>query len=163
MKLFLIPNPDPPHNLMTRFPMYNDKLRPENLTDDEFLDLAIARNREVHKIADTVPIYIVDDSDLPPNDYLFNAWEWSGNRVRVNMEKARPLHMDKIREVRNAQLAALDVPFMQAVEAGDTGEQNRIAREKQTLRDIPATFDITTDVNTPAQLKSKWPEGLPQA
>ena len=163
MKLFLIPNPDPPHNLMTRFPQYNDLLRPAGLSDEEVLYASIKRNREVHHIADTVPIYIVEDSELPENDYLFDAWEWKGGKVVVSMVKARPLHMARIRRARDAQLVALDVPFMRAVEGGDTGEQNRIAREKQTLRDIPATFDITTDVNTPAQLKTKWPEGLPQA
>jgi hypothetical protein len=26
---------------------------------------------------------------------------------------------------------------------------------------LPATFDITTDVDTPEQLKAKWPTELP--
>jgi len=29
------------------------------------------------------------------------------------------------------------------------------------LRDIPATFDLTTDVDTPEKLKAKWPTELP--
>jgi hypothetical protein len=41
---------------------------------------------------------------------------------------------------------------MRAVEAGDTSAQATIATEKQVLRDIPATFDITTDAGTPELL-----------
>jgi len=81
--------------------------------------------------------------------------------VNVNMTKARAIHLTEIRRVRNAELAAKDITFMRAVEAGDTSAQGTIATEKQVLRDIPATFDITTGVNTPVQLKAKWPAQLP--
>ena len=106
------------------------------------------------------------DPDLlpePSNDQrFFDVWEWVGDAVVVNMPKARVLHMDKIRRVRNAELAKLDITYMRAIEAGDTDAQATIATEKQTLRDIPATFDLTTDVDTPAALKSKWPSELPE-
>ena len=69
--------------------------------------------------------------------------------------------MDVIRAARNAELYAKDITFMRAVEAGDTSAQSAIATEKQVLRDIPATFDITTDVDTPEKLKAKWPDELP--
>jgi hypothetical protein len=75
--------------------------------------------------------------------------------ITVNMSKARGIHMDKIRLVRNKQLADLDVSFMRAVETGDASEQARIAWEKQALRDIPQTLDLTTD--TPEELKAIWP------
>ena len=81
--------------------------------------------------------------------------------INVNMTKARAIHMDAIRVVRNAELAAKDITFMRAVEAGDTDAQATIGTEKQVLRDIPATFDITTDVDTPEKLKAKWPTELP--
>ena len=81
--------------------------------------------------------------------------------VNVNMTKARVIHMDAIRVVRNAELVKKDVPFMRAVEAGDTDAQATIGTEKQVLRDIPATFNITTGVDTPEKLKAKWPAELP--
>jgi len=81
--------------------------------------------------------------------------------VNVNMTKARVIHMDKIRLVRNKELAARDITWMKAAEAGDTSAQATIATEKQVLRDIPATFDITTGVTTPEALKAKWPSELP--
>ena len=77
--------------------------------------------------------------------------------VIINMSKARGIQMDKIREVRNAELAKKDIEFMKALEADD-GSHTAIAAEKQVLRDIPQTFDLTTE--TPEELKQKWPEGL---
>jgi len=79
--------------------------------------------------------------------------------VNVNMSKARAIHMDAIRVVRNAELAAKDILWMKAVGTGDTEAQAVIAEEKQTLRDIPQTFDLTA--RTPAQLSAKWPKELP--
>ena len=81
--------------------------------------------------------------------------------INVNMTKARAIHMDAIRAVRNEELAAKDITFMRAVEAGDASAQSTIGTEKQVLRDIPATFDITTDAGTPELLKAKWPTELP--
>ena len=81
--------------------------------------------------------------------------------INVNMTKARAIHLEEIRRVRNEELAKKDIPWMKAVEAGDTSAQSTIATEKQVLRDIPATFDITTGVTTAAQLKARWPTELP--
>ena len=90
------------------------------------------------------------------------AWEMDTDGTpKVNMTKARAVHMDTIRVSRDAELVKKDVPFMRAVEAGDTDAQTAIGAEKQVLRDIPATFDITTDVDTPAALHAKWPSELP--
>lgn len=75
------------------------------------------------------------------------------------MEKARGIQMDKIRQMRNKELAKKDVEYMKALEADD-GSATTVAAEKKALRDIPQTFDLTTD--TPEQLKEKWPEGLPR-
>ena len=81
--------------------------------------------------------------------------------INVNMSKARAIHLEEIRKVRNAELVKEDVTFMRAVEAGDTDTQATIATKKQVLRDLPATSDITTDVGTPEKLKAKWPSELP--
>ena len=81
--------------------------------------------------------------------------------INVDMPKARTIHMDVIRAERNKELAAKDITFMRSVEDGDTDAQATIKAEKQVLRDIPQTFDITTDVDTPEKLKAKWPTELP--
>jgi len=79
--------------------------------------------------------------------------------IVINMPKAREIQMDKIREVRNKELVKKDIEFMKALEADDDSHK-AIAVEKQVLRDIPQTFDLTTD--TPEELKNKWPDELPR-
>ena len=81
--------------------------------------------------------------------------------ISVNMTKARAIHLAEIRKVRNAELVKEDVTFMRAVEDADTDAQATIKTKKQTLRDLPTTFDITTDAGTPELLKAKWPTELP--
>jgi len=81
--------------------------------------------------------------------------------VNVNMTKARVIHLTEIRRVRNAELVKEDVNMLKAIEAGDASAQSTVATRKQVLRDIPATFDITTGIATPAQLKARWPTELP--
>jgi hypothetical protein len=81
--------------------------------------------------------------------------------INVNMTKARAIHLAEIRRVRNEELVKEDVTFMRAIEAEDTDAQATIKTKKQALRDLPATFDITTDAGTPELLKAKWPSELP--
>jgi hypothetical protein len=76
--------------------------------------------------------------------------------ITINLDKAREIHKDFMREARAPQLAALDVQFMRAVEQADTTTQAEIAAEKQALRDVTADPDIAaaTDVE---ELKAAWP------
>jgi len=133
------------------------------LTEDEALARILAKDAAPGALQSL----IVDDETLPSDHQcdssceFFNAWEWTG-AVTVNMPKARGVHMDVIRAVRNKELAKKDLTSLQAIEASDTDAQVMIATEKQTLRDIPQTFDLTTDNDTPEELKQKWPEGLPK-
>ena len=108
-----------------------------------------------------------DESGLPAEQALRgieptfrDAWEDTGTAVQVNMPKARLIHMERIRQARNAAIEALDVAYMKALEAGDTIGQDRIATEKQILRDIPQTFSLSS-YRSPATLKAAWPAPLP--
>tara|TARA_R100000306_G_C4336978_1_gene123245 strand:+ start:53 stop:544 length:492 start_codon:yes stop_codon:yes gene_type:complete len=148
-------------NLAVLMPAYNDTTRPAGYTDDELLERLIARKQADGGIPDGAPYRIIDNSEVPSDRTFRNAWEDTGSAVQVNLPKARVLHMNVIRAARNAELSAKDITFMRAVEAGDASAQAAVATEKQVLRDIPATFDITTDVDTPEKLKAKWPSELP--
>jgi hypothetical protein len=75
------------------------------------------------------------------------------------MERARALHMSRIRAARDHALAGLDIPFIRAVEANDAGEKSAIAAAKQRLRDLPGTLDLAA-AETTAQLDAIWPDGL---
>ena len=75
--------------------------------------------------------------------------------ITINLDKAREIHKDKIREARAPQLAALDVQFMRAVEQADTATQAEIAAKKQALRDATKAPGIAaaTDLD---KLKTAW-------
>jgi hypothetical protein len=103
---------------------------------------------------------LLPESDCRGDEPFCDCWEWVDGAVQVHMPTARGVHMDKIREVRNNELTKKDIEFMRAIEDGDIDAQASIKAKKQELRQIPQTFDLTTD--TPEELKEKWPEGLPK-
>jgi hypothetical protein len=140
---------------------WNDATRPPGLTDDEFLAYAMERTFQSFGVSVSTPYRVVDEA-IPAAKYSLFRAAWTDFDLTVDMDKARVLHMNDIRKVRNAELVKEDVTFMRAVEDGDTDAQAAIKTKKQTLRDIPATFDITTDVDTPEKLKAKWPAELPE-
>jgi hypothetical protein len=76
--------------------------------------------------------------------------------ITVDMAKAREIQRGRIRAARQPLLAALDVEFMRAVEAGDAARQAEVAAQKQALRDAPAHPDIEA-AETPEALKAVWP------
>jgi hypothetical protein len=64
--------------------------------------------------------------------------------IVINLEKARNIRREQIREERAPRFAELDVAFMRAVEMGDVTLQQSIAQQKQILRDTPANVAIDT-------------------
>ena len=166
-------------------PAYNDRLRPAGETEEACLERTWARLVAVggYGIAIDHAHSYVEEADIKskietlgnlafryrgkPNanglrDGKEGAWEMdSDGTPKVNMDKARVVQMDRIRVMRDKELAAKDITFMRAVEDGNADAQATIKTEKQSLRDIPQTFDITTGVDTPEKLKAKWPDGLP--
>ena len=150
------------------------------LTEAQAVELFQRRGREVDGYTDdaevdydALPYHIKGKNNDPDHlacnkgdcqdRYFRNAMVWdSTSAVRCNCDipKAIDCHMNGIRVIRNAELVTRDTTFMRALEAGDASAQAVISTEKQTLRDIPQTFDLTTD--TPEELKNKWPEGLPK-
>jgi len=149
---------------MVSSPAYRDIERGEEETDEDVLNRTMLYFREVNNISDGVESHIVEDTEIPHDHEcntlceFFDAWEWKDGGARVNMEKAREIHMDLIRQARDIALYNLDTPWMKAQESGDVEEQNRIKAEKQILRNIPQTFDLTTD--RPEELKEMWPDVL---
>lgn len=163
-------------------PAYNDAMRPAGETEDECLErvwakmVASGRNR----IPIDHPHHYVEDADQRTkldtlaglafryggkpsgNAVSDSAWEMDTDGTpKVNMAKARGVHMNKIRISRDAELVKEDLNILRAIEDGDSAAQNTIKTKKQTLRDIPQTFDLTTDNDTPLELQAKWPSELP--
>ena len=83
---------------------------------------------------------IVSIADLPNqhNDF-FDAWELADGKVTVNVAKAKEITKARLRAERTPLLAAQDVAFQRALEAGS--DTTTIVAEKNRLRDITKLAD----------------------
>lgn len=99
--------------------------------------------------------YDAADYTLPSERTFRNAWEaTSGNAITVNMDKAKDVWRDKIRQAREPELTKLDTAFMKAQETG--ADTTAIVAQKQALRDAPAHASIDA-ATTPDELKAVQP------
>jgi len=96
---------------------------------------------------------------VPANRDFRGAWSLSGSVISEDLDKAKELFKDKIREVRGPLLAAEDVVYMKALEADDATAKAASVTKKQALRDAPAAaaIDAATDI---AGLKAAWDADL---
>ena len=83
--------------------------------------------------------------------------------IKINLDKAKEIQKDKIRQVRKPLLEKLDVDFVRALELG--GDTASIAAQKQALRDatnIVTEAEITgiTVDEVTTELKAIWDEDL---
>lgn len=85
------------------------------------------------------------------------AWQLDGDVVEVDMTSAREIWRDKLRQLREPKLAALDTEFMKLLETG--GDTSAIVAQKQALRDAPADPAIDA-ATTPEELSTIFPAGL---
>lgn len=111
-----------------------------------------------------VDTYIVDkdgnqanasEVTVPANRDFRGAWSLSGTVISEDMDKAKEIFKDKIREVRLPLLDAEDVVYMKALEAGDSDAQAASVTKKNALRNAPAASAIT-NADTIAKLKAAW-------
>lgn len=83
--------------------------------------------------------------------------------IKINIDKAKEIQKDKIRQVRTPLLEKLDVDFIRALELG--GDTASIASQKQALRDATnivteAEITGTTVDEITTELKAIWDEEL---
>lgn len=94
--------------------------------------------------------FIVPASSLPEEDNdFFDAWEQTRGVVTVNITKAKEITKARLRQEREPLLAAQDVLYMRALEAGQ--DTAAIVAEKARLRDITTLADTCT---TTAELRA---------
>jgi hypothetical protein len=65
--------------------------------------------------------------------------------ITINLDKAKAITKDRLREERTALLQAQDVAFQRALETG--ADTAAIVAEKQRLRDITALADEATTLD----------------
>ncbi len=112
-------------------------------------------NNAIKDVPAGVEYKIVDSLDIDNN--YFNAYEFDAELgAKVNIEKAKAIHLDKFRAARSPKLQKLDVDFMKAVEANDEAKKAEIIAAKQALRDV--TLIVLPD--DLAGIKATWPDIL---
>lgn len=101
---------------------------------------------------------VVDIDDIPTDRYFRNAWRLN-NGIEIDIDKARAIHLNNLREIRNKKLESFDVPFQRALESKDVPKQDEIAAQKQALRDMPKSVDLSV-LSAPESLKAFMPDIL---
>ena len=108
-----------------------------------------------------VTTYIVDKdgnqidastATVPSNRDFRGAWTLSGSVITEDLDKAKEIFADKIREARTPLLAALDTDYMKALES--SADTAKIVADKQALRDAPTAGDSAKSI---VALKAAWP------
>lgn len=79
--------------------------------------------------------------------------------ITVNVDKAKEIWKNKLREARNPILQKLDVEYIRAQETN--ANVDIIIQKKQELRDITTHQDLL-NASTPEEIKAFWPEILNQ-
>lgn len=90
---------------------------------------------------------------VPANRDFRGAWVLSGVVISEDIEAARTIFKDKVREARKPLLEAKDVELMKALETG--ADTTAIAAAKNALRNAPANAAIAS-ATTITELKAAW-------
>jgi len=87
---------------------------------------------------------IVEDDAVESDRTFRNAWVTSkGKSTEVDLDKAKVIAIEKVREVRVPKFAELDVAYQRAVEEDDSDKQAAVVVKKQTARDATADSQIS--------------------
>jgi hypothetical protein len=103
---------------------------------------------------------IIDRKELShlDNSIFRDAWVLNGKmKPIVNMEKAKKIWKDIIRQARKIAFEDLDIQYMRATEAGD--DTTEIVSKKQKLRDFTNNPEIES-ANTIEELQIIWDNDL---
>jgi len=109
-----------------------------------------------------VDTYIVDKDGnqanaasvtVPSDRHFRGAWVLNGAVISEDVDSAREIFKDKVREARAPLLEAKDVELMKALETG--ADTTAIAAAKNALRDAPANASIAS-ASTIEELKAAW-------
>jgi len=86
--------------------------------------------------------YDSTDYTIPAKRTFRSGWEANEDTgvISVNMDKAKDIWRDKIRQARVEPLAALDTAYMKALET--SADTTQIIADKQALRDAPTLSSI---------------------
>jgi hypothetical protein len=85
----------------------------------------------------------------------FNLPSGSISPISIDIEIAKDMYKQHIRDSREKLFPDLDVKYMKALETGNQTKISEIVSKKQQLRDL-TNMDVS-DATTLVELKNKWP------
>ncbi len=103
------------------------------------------------------PYREITDGELPANRLFRNAWtdDLPGSTVDVDLEKAKDIHLDRLRVMRDKKLKELDGLEFKYLGQGDGDRLTQLRQLKQKLRDLPETLDLA-NAKSPEELLKLW-------
>ena len=104
----------------------------------------------VTRIANGRKVVLANTPNFHVSNRFMSAAELPGDgedNLTINWDTVANIKMASMRTRRDQMLQALDVPFMRAIETGDTSKQTAIGAKKQLLRDLPTqlTANLTSN------------------
>ena len=87
----------------------------------------------------------VVDVDTVPSDRIFrNAWVTEqGKSVEIDLDKAKDVAKDKVRQARTPKFQELDIAYQRADEDSDADAKKAVADKKKLARDATKNTKIT--------------------
>lgn len=121
------------------------------------------KKRSIKEIAKTdilVAEYHICNSDRVPSDKNFRqAWVYTKKGIDIDMEKARQMHLERIRKVRNSKWPDFDNRYTIAQRDGE--DLKKLEKERKTLKNIPQKIEpLIKKAKTPEELIQIWPKEL---
>jgi hypothetical protein len=150
MKKIIFTRPD--GGLSVVHPVINTYPVREEITEDEALERAMSRIP-----SDAIGVQVVDE--VPADRTFRMAWVAGKGCIEHDMAKCREIHKENLRRLRAPKLAALDVAYQRADEAGDAKAKASIASQKQALRDVTADPGIAS-ASTVQELAAVMPDAI---
>ncbi len=157
-------------------PAYNDRMNVD-LDEDEMFALVVAKLLIEYNLRPDHEFHLVEHEEQKTRLQELSA-QWfryapiadangrhgvgagemdEDGKPKINMVKARDVQMNWIRKARNVKLAELDVEQLKVFTS--SADVAIIEADKQVLRDLPSTFDLS-GATTPVELRALWPTGL---
>lgn len=82
---------------------------------------------------------IINISEVPKDRKYRSAWNFNGQKIEINLDKAKEIKLKEIRKLRDEKLKELDIDFIKALE--DNKDTKNITIEKKRLRDLPQSIE----------------------
>lgn len=97
--------------------------------------------------------------DEIPDDYFRDAFSHKDDVLLIDMPKAREVHKNKLRQLREPKMRELDFVYNEALSKRDERAQLAAIEKKDQLRNVTKAPEIE-NAQTPEELKSFLPDFL---